>query len=122
MLVLALLLAQTEEKTRAPGGDPFQLLFPLLPIIVIGYLLLFRPMQKEKRELAAQIAAMKKNDEVVTSGGIVGVVVSVKEKEEEVLLKVDAGNNTRIRVLKSHIIRVKKELEAGKDAPKEGGA
>jgi len=94
-------------------------------VVFVGLMyvmIVLRPMQKEKRDLQTLIAALKKNDEVVTSGGIVGVVVSVKEKEDEILLKVDAGNNTRIRVLKSHIVRVKKEPEAGKEAPKEGGA
>jgi preprotein translocase subunit YajC len=123
MLSFAILFLQAgDPQARPPGGEITQLLPLLIGMMVLGYFLMIRPMQKEKRELQAMLAGLKKNDEVVTTGGIIGTVVSVKEKEEDVLLKVDPGNNTRIRVLKSHIVRVKKEPEAEKEAPKEGGA
>ena len=60
------------------------------------------------------MAGMKKNDEVVTASGIIGIVAIIKENEDEVTLKID--DNARIRVLKSSIVRIKKKEEPAKDA------
>jgi preprotein translocase subunit YajC len=79
-----------------------------LPFIVMGLMLVlfFRASSKQRRELQKALSAMKKNDKVVTSGGILGVVVAIKENEDEVTLKVDDTSNTRIRVLKSSVVRI----------------
>lgn len=79
-----------------------------LPFVVMGLMLVlfFRASSRQKREQAKQLAALKKNDKVVTSGGILGVVVSIKDNEDEVTLKVDDSTNSRVRVLKSSIVRV----------------
>jgi preprotein translocase subunit YajC len=91
--------------------DPPQqapLWFTYLPFIILGLMLVmfFRASAKQKRELQKALAAMKKNDRVVTSGGILGTVVAVKENEDEVTLKTDDTSNTRIRVLKSSVVRI----------------
>jgi preprotein translocase subunit YajC len=75
-------------------------MMPLLLIAVLGYFLLFRPAQTQEKQRRAMVAALKKNDEVVTSGGIIGVVDSIKEKKDEVVLR---GG---LRVTKSSIVRV----------------
>lgn len=94
------LLAQ--EQPTAPSWATF------LPFIIMGVMLVmfFRASSKQRKELDSARAALKKNDKVVTSGGILGVVVAIKENEDEVTLKVDDTSNTRIRVLKSSIVRV----------------
>jgi preprotein translocase subunit YajC len=97
------LLAQTEPaQPAAPGW------FTYLPFIILGLMLVmfFRASAKQKRELRDALAAIKRNDKVVTSGGILGVVVAVKENEDEVTLRVDDTTNTRIRVLKSSVVRI----------------
>jgi preprotein translocase subunit YajC len=65
-----------------------------------------RTSARQKRELQNALASLKKNDKVVTSSGIIGVVVAVKENEDEVTLKTDDASNTRIRVLKSTIAKI----------------
>ena len=96
------LLAQDPAQPQAPTW------FTYLPFIILGLMLVmfFRASAKQKRELRDALAAVKKNDKVVTSGGILGVVVTVKENEDEVTLRVDDTTNTRIRVLKSSIVRI----------------
>ena len=74
--------------------------------MLLMLVMMFRSNSKAKREAQAALAAMKKNDRVVTSGGILGVIVSMKDNEDEVTLRVDDTSNTRIRVLKSSIVRV----------------
>ena len=53
------------------------------------FVMFFRASSRQTTELQKALSAMKKNDKVVTSGGILGVVVAVKENEDEVTLKVD---------------------------------
>ncbi|MCS7045075.1 MAG: preprotein translocase subunit YajC [Gemmataceae bacterium] len=108
LFALFVLVAQGEEGApaqKAPGvGDGLGMLFPLLAIFVAFYFLIILPTQRrERKQREALMASIKKNDEVVTAGGIIGVVQSVKEGDE-VVLKID--DNARMRVLKSSIVRI----------------
>ena len=94
-------------QTTQPGGSaqPSGLFSsPLVFIVLCGmvvWFMMIRPQSKEKKQRAAMLAAMKKNDRVVTIGGIVGTVLQVKE--DEVTLKVDESSNTKITFLRSAI-------------------
>ena len=65
----------------APSGGASFLIqtFPLVLIFVIFYLLLIRPQQKKQRQLQAQIADLKAGDKIVTTGGIIGTITTVKD-------------------------------------------
>ena len=80
-------------------------LLPIILIFVVFYFLLIRPQKKAQEDHKKLLAALKKNDEVVTSGGIHGVIVSVKDTS--VMLKVD--DNVKIEVQKASIGIVKKK-------------
>ena len=54
-------------------------LVPMLLIFGVFYLLLIRPQQKKQRELQATIAELKAGDKVVTTGGVIGVITSVRD-------------------------------------------
>jgi len=86
--------------------NPIMNLFPLILIFVIFYFLLIRPQKNKEKEHLKMLAGIGKNDEVITSGGIHGTVVNVKDKS--VVLRVD--DNTKIEVEKS-CIAVKKIKE-----------
>jgi len=92
-----------DDAAQQPPG-----IMVYLPFIVMGLMLVlfFRASGKQKRELQKALTALKKNDKVVTSGGLLGIVVALKENEDEVTLKVDDASNTRVRVLKSSIVRI----------------
>ena len=88
------------------GGSTW--LFSLMPVIfifIIFYFLLIRPQKKAQDELKKMIAALKKNDDVITTGGIHGTVVNIKETA--VTLKID--DNVKIDVEKSCIARMKRK-------------
>ncbi len=106
------ILAQADAADKPPPSWSMY-----LPFIVMGLMLVmfFRASSKQKRELQTALSAMKKNDKVVTSGGILGVVVAMKEGEDEVTLKVDDATNTRIRVLKSSVLRIIADTPAAGD-------
>ncbi len=81
----------------------------LLPLIAIGFLfyfILIRPERKKQHTLKAMLDALKKNDRVVTVGGIYGTVTNVHREADEVVLKIDESTNTKIRITISSIARV----------------
>ena len=96
-------IAQTTQPSD--GGQPPGLFSsPLTLVVLFGavvYFMMLRPASKEKKQRAAMLAALKKNDRVVTVGGIVGTVLQVKD--DEVTLKVDESSNTKITFLRSAI-------------------
>lgn len=79
--------------------SPFIALFPFLLVFLIFYFLLILPQKKQQKKHQEMISSLKKNDEVVTIGGIHGVIVNVKDKT--FVLRVD--DNTRIEIDKSAI-------------------
>ena len=88
----------------AVGPDFFSLLMPIVMIGVLFYLLIVRPEKRKQSDVAKMQLGLKKNDHVVTAGGILGVVVNAQQGSNEVTVRVD--DNTRIRVLRSSILRV----------------
>lgn len=71
-------------------------------MFVMLYFLMIRPQQKEQRERAAMIRALKPGDKIVTSGGIVGVITKV----EDIVVKVRLAEKVEIDVLKTGVGRV----------------
>jgi len=93
-----------------PAGDGGgNLLFSIAPFLAIGllfYFMLIRPQRKEQSRRQDMLANVKKNDRVVTIGGVYGVVMNVHREADEVSLKVDEATNTKLRVTLSSIARV----------------
>lgn len=84
--------------------NPIVNLFPLILIFVIFYLLLIRPQRAKEKEHQKVLANLNKNDEVVTTGGIHGTIVNVKDKT--VVLRVD--DNVKMEIEKNCIAYLKK--------------
>lgn len=70
----------------AAAPNPIASFVPLIAMVAIFYFLVIRPQQKQAKELEAMIAALKKGDRVLTSGGFYVTVVSVRGADLEVLL------------------------------------
>lgn len=85
------------QAAPASGSDFLIGLAPWLLIFVIFYVLMIRPQQRRAKEHQAAIAAVKKGDDVITSGGIRGRVTKVGDEEVEV----EIANGVRVRVIKS---------------------
>jgi len=80
------------------GGDIFMSLLPIILIFVVFWFLLIRPQQKRMKDHRNMIANLKRNDKVITGGGIIGKVTKVGEGSEveveiatDVKVKVDRG-------------------------------
>ncbi|MFM9862976.1 MAG: preprotein translocase subunit YajC [Micropepsaceae bacterium] len=107
--------AYAQDATGAVGPSFLIQLIPFVAIIGIMYFLIIRPQQQRLKAHQALIAAVKRGDVVVTSGGIIGKVVKVMENDE---VEVEIAKEVRIRVVKSTIadIRSKTEPSDGKAA------
>jgi preprotein translocase subunit YajC len=78
----------------------------LMMIVVVFYFLLIRPEQSKRKAHQALINSLKKNDRIVTVGGIYGVVTNVQPDEDELTVKIDESNNTKIRITFGSVARV----------------
>jgi preprotein translocase subunit YajC len=102
-----------EAGAEAGGGNPLSpALTLILPIAVLYYFLVLRPQRQNDKSRKGLLEGLKKNDRVVTIGGIYGVVVNVQRDEDEVVLKVDENTNTKLRVTFASIARVLGDTES----------
>lgn len=74
--------AQAAAPAQQGGGSLVPFLFQLAAIMAIFYFLMIRPQQKQRKQLEMAVMGLKKGDGVVTTGGIVGEVVHIKEQAE----------------------------------------
>lgn len=103
-----LFLAQTAAPAGQQQPNPLgQMLVPFLCIGVIFYFLIIRPQSKKQKEQQAMINSLKPGDKVVTSGGIHGILISVKDTT----VSVKIADNVKIEVDKSAVAGVAKRTE-----------
>lgn len=100
---IPVLLAQSGNGGQGGGGleGLLSLAPPMILMLVIFYFILIRPQLRKEKERQARLKALKKNDKVVTQGGMQGVVV--QRKEPWVILKIDDSKDVRVKVLLSSI-------------------
>jgi len=91
--------APTGTQKRNPFGGT-QLIFLAL-MFVLMYMILFRGPRKKQQQHKQMVQSLAKNDRIQTIGGIIGTVVDIKE--DEITLKIDESNNTKIKILRSAI-------------------
>jgi preprotein translocase subunit YajC len=80
-------------------GGIVAILPPILMMVAIFYFLMWRPQQKQARDHRTMLGALKKGDEIITQGGIVGKVHAVAEK----FVIVEVARDVRLRILKSAV-------------------
>jgi preprotein translocase subunit YajC len=101
------------EQQANTGGATLSDIFPLiLAWIFIMWFVAIRPSRKEEAKRRDKLNALKKNDRVVTTGGLIGTIDHTSDTE--VVLKVDDKNNVKIRFLRTaiaHILEEKPEVE-----------
>ena len=101
--------AQTQNAAAAgPAGLLGSPIVMMILIFAIFYFLLIKPQKKQQNEHKKMVEGLKKNDEVITSGGMHGTIVNVKDKS--IILKVD--DNVKIEFQKSSVSVLKKQRNA----------
>ena len=100
--------AQTAE---VGAGSAFASFLPLVLIFAIMYFLLIRPQQKKMKELKAMIDALRRGDQVLTGGGIIGKVTKVGEENT---IEVEIATGVTVKILKSTVVSVMNKTEPAK--------
>ncbi len=103
------LLLALQQPAGGSGGGLMMLLLQVVAIGAIFYFLILRPQGKARKDHAALLAQLKRNDEVMTAGGIVGKVKEIKDVESngvtESLVTIESGASQLI-VERSRIVRI----------------
>ncbi|WP_371227012.1 preprotein translocase subunit YajC [Roseovarius sp. 2305UL8-3] len=88
--------------------EAFAQFIPLILIFAIMWFLLIRPQQKKVKEHQAMVAALRRGDQVVTQGGLIGKVSKVKDDNE---IEVELATDVKVRVVKSTVAQVLNKTE-----------
>jgi preprotein translocase subunit YajC len=105
-------LAYAQTAPGAGGLGSLVSFAPLILVFIIFYILLIRPQQRKAKEHQKLLGQLKKNDEVMTSGGIYGRVVALTDA----VVTLEVAPNVRIRVNRPQISEIVKEKTATKEA------
>ncbi len=93
------------------SGQGLSQFIPLILIFIIFYFFLIRPQQKRVKDHKAMVESLKRGDEVITSGGIIGTVERVMEDDR---IEVNIGENTNVQIIRSTITSLLKKEEIKK--------
>lgn len=99
--------AQAAGAAPAPGGDLLSMLPMLIGFVAIMYFFMIRPQAQRAKQHKAMLAALKRNDTVVLSSGLIGKVTRIEDAE--VMLEIATGVN--VRVVKALITEVRSKGE-----------
>jgi preprotein translocase subunit YajC len=105
-----LLFAQDAGNASSWNG-----LLMLVPIPFLIYFIIWLPQQQQEKKRRAMIDALKKNDKVVTAGGIYGTVVSVDPAGDKLVLRIDDDKGVKLTMTRSSVTQVL-EATSGKAA------
>ena len=95
-------VAYAQSAPGVGGPGPMMTIIPFIVIFVIMYFMVIRPQQKKAKDHRDLLNKLKKNDEVMTSGGIYGRVIDLKEN----VVMLEVAPNVRIRVARPQIASV----------------
>jgi len=95
--------APPSQTNAPPMRSPLIQFLPFILLFAVMYLILFRGPRKKQQQHKQMMQALAKSDKVQTIGGIIGTVVDIKD--DEITLKIDESNNTKMKILRSAISR-----------------
>ena len=93
------------------SGQGIAQFIPLILIFVIFYFFLIRPQQKRVKDHKTMVESLKRGDEVITSGGIIGIIDRVMEDDR---IEVNIGENVKVQIIRSTITSLLKKEEVKK--------
>jgi preprotein translocase subunit YajC len=101
-----LLIILLQQESEGPFGFVFSLL-PFLLIILVFYFLILRPQQKRQKERQNLLSSLKKDDKIITAGGIHGTVEDINEKTVTVRI----ADNVKVNIERSSVATIKGLME-----------
>jgi preprotein translocase subunit YajC len=100
------------QGAAAGGSDMIVSLLPFVAIFVIMYFLILRPQQKRAKQHQEMVKNVRRGDNVVTSGGLIGKVTKVVDDDQ---IEVEIADGVRVRQLKAMVAEVRAKGEPVKD-------
>ncbi len=113
------LLAQAGDAAQAPTTigrileNPFT---PIVGLFLLFYFIFIMPERRRKAEEARLMSSLKKNDRIITIGGIHGTIVAAPQDSKVVTIKIDEAGNTRVKINRSAIAAVVSEKAGDGDS------
>jgi preprotein translocase subunit YajC len=95
-------LISPAHAQAAPQGDPLLSFLPLIVLVVLFYFMLIRPQMKRSKEMREMLGKLAKGDEVITGGGLAGVIREIGEN----YLTVEIADNVAVKMQKSAVVSV----------------
>jgi len=108
------------QQQSDPMGGIVSLMVPLAICFFIIYFMMIRPQKRQVKERETMLESIRKNDEVVTTSGMIGSVARLKDQEVELII--DSKHDVRIRVLKSAIMSIRKKTDDEDESEKKEDA
>ncbi len=97
-------LLQAAAGSKSSPTGMLSMMLPFILMFVVMYFLILRPQKRREKERKALLSRVKKNDRVVTAGGVHGVVTSAREND--VILRIDDAKDVKVKVDRSAIVTV----------------
>ena len=110
--------AYAQAAAPAGGGDIFMSLLPLVMVFAIFYFLLIRPQQTKMKQHRQLLENLKKGDQIVTGGGIIGKIVRIEQSDNS--LVVEIAQNVQVKVVRDDR-RLAQQAGAGIGQRQQGG-
>ena len=104
---------EAAQQTAQGGGFSMLIMFGLM--FVVLYFFMIRPQQKKQKEHQNMLEALKVHDVVMTSSGIVGKIVNIKNDKGTVVLRVDDATGTKIEFQKQAVVGIVNETKEDKE-------
>lgn len=100
--------AYAQDAAAGAAGIMTSGLVPMILIVAIMYFLMIRPQQKRLKEHRAMVEALRRGDQVVTQGGILGKVTKV---QEDGIIEVEIAEGVKVKVMRATITQVLSKTE-----------
>jgi preprotein translocase subunit YajC len=98
--------AQTAPSAPNPKAQMLNFVLLMGGMVLMMWLLIFRPNQKRAKDLATMLKSLRAGDKIVTSSGIVGVVLSIRDKDNTISIR---SSETKLEILKSAVAEVRRD-------------
>lgn len=103
-----MLVTPAYAQAAGGAGGAFASFIPLILIFAIMYFLLIRPQQKKLKDHQAMVSNLRRGDQIVTQGGLIGKVTKVKDDNE---VEVELAQGVKVRVVKNTVAQVLTKTE-----------
>lgn len=110
---MIILMAGNQAAAPKSGTEQIMSFVPFILIFVVMWFFMIRPQSKKQKEMAAMLDSVKAGDTVLTNGGIIGKVTSLKPDKNIVVVEIDPTNHVRVDFQKSAIVTIiNKDVQA----------